>query len=95
MFVRQSTYREALAAAVFWKDRYEAQLNSWNALVRQINDKGGEAFLKRATISASPSLSLDEIRKLLQPCHPDKHDGKPMACEMTARLLAIKDSTSP
>lgn len=36
-------------------------------------------------------ISTDDIRKLIQLCHPDRHDGSPLAVEMTQKLLKMKD----
>ena len=62
----------------------------WNDLVRRINKKGGEAFLETGRVGASVGLSEDEIAKLLRLCHPDKHDGRAIAVEMTQRLLELR-----
>jgi hypothetical protein len=64
----------------------------WDALVDRINGLGGEAFLKRARIpSETPAqFTADELQRLILLCHPDKHDGKPMATEMTQKLLKMK-----
>lgn len=62
----------------------------WNALVTCINAKGGQEFLDKGKIPTSPALSDDDIARLLQLCHPDKHNGKKMAHDMTAKLLALR-----
>ncbi len=89
MFVRQSTYYAKCVEAAAARDNCRALLAQWNALVRRINDLGGEQFLK----APKPAqFTKEEIQKLILLCHPDKHDGKPMANEMTAKLLAMKDA---
>lgn len=60
----------------------------WNELVRRINEKGGEQFLREGRI-VGPSknqFSPDDLRRLLQLCHPDKHNGSALAVEMTAKI---------
>lgn len=78
MFVRQS--------------KYDSLANKWSALVRRINDLGGETFLSRGEAQNKQSqFSADEVQRLLMLCHPDKHDGKQMATDMTAKLLKLKE----
>ncbi|HEY0955778.1 MAG TPA: hypothetical protein VGE36_13520 [Roseateles sp.] len=100
MFVTRSTYNAALAeartaleVAQVWKRRHNELLKEWNALVTKLNAKGGEAFLTGQ--ASAPELGADDIKRLLQLCHPDRHDGKPMAVEMTRKLLALKRADSP
>jgi hypothetical protein len=64
----------------------------WNDLVERVNEKGGEDFLKHGIMpeDAPPQFSQDEIKRLLMLCHPDKHDGKAMAVEMTQKLLRLR-----
>jgi hypothetical protein len=38
----------------------------------------------------SHNFTQEEIKKLLMLCHPDKHNGKQMAVEMTQKLLALR-----
>jgi hypothetical protein len=42
---------------------------------------------KRIKVSG---FTEEEIKKLLMLCHPDKHNGKQMAVEMTQKLLALR-----
>lgn len=95
MIVRESTYKAkcqevdvSLAIAQQYKDMYFALLKKWNKVVAQINSIGGEAVLTGSY--KSNQFSQDEISKLILLCHPDKHDGKPMANEMTAKLILLK-----
>ncbi len=37
-------------------------------------------------------LSEEDVHRLLQLCHPDKHNGSSLAVEMTQKLLTIKES---
>lgn len=65
----------------------------WNRLVEKINRKGGQSFLDHGVIpkkSIGTDLSQEDIKRLLQLCHPDKHNGKPLASEMTAKLLSLR-----
>lgn len=94
MFVRQSTYDAKCRAFDSVARLYYEEVNElaalrqkWNALVGRINKLGGESFLK----APKPAqFTKEEIQKLILLCHPDKHDGKPMANEMTAKLLTMK-----
>jgi hypothetical protein len=87
MFVLAKAARE-------WELRYyaarlelEKLLKEWNELVSKINAKGGVAFLNG---TEAKQLDDEDIKRLLMLCHPDKHDGKPMAVEMTQKLLALR-----
>lgn len=106
MFVKKSTYQAMAARAVaaevnliMWQRGYADLLAKWNDLVNQINAKGGEDFLRRGKVpSRVPSrpsqLTLDDVHRLIQLVHPDKHGGKPAATEMTAKLLKLRESMS-
>lgn len=100
MFVRQSTFNKLSNNTDEWS-RYAGYLKSrletyereharlakqWNELVEKINAKGGEDFLNG---NIKP-FTEDELTKLIQLCHPDKHGGKSMAVEMTQKLLQMK-----
>lgn len=92
MFVRESKYREALISAKVWELKLQKLNREWNQLVRRINKLGGEQFLESGKASAAQAqFSADDIQRLLMLCHPDKHDGKQMATDMTAKLLKLKE----
>lgn len=96
MFVRQSTYRDAVASVVAWKvhanhweAKYGSLLKEWNDLVGKVNAKGGLSALKPTT--PVEQLSEDDCKRLLMLIHPDKHGGKQAAVEMTQKILAIRE----
>lgn len=89
MFVRQSTYDAKCTELMRLKADHYILLNQWNALVRRINDRGGEKFFA-GDEKKNSQFTSDELTKLINLCHPDKHDGKPMATEMTSKLLLLK-----
>lgn len=37
-----------------------------------------------------PQFSEDDLRRLLQLCHPDKHNGKQMAINMTVKIQKLR-----
>lgn len=98
MFVMKSTYdamrRRAIhaqAALEHAVDKYNYLNSRWNKLVARINKLGGEQFLDEARIPDKQSeFTADDMQRLLMLCHPDKHDGKQMANDMTAKLVALK-----
>lgn len=92
MFVRQSKYDDVLRRAIAAESRFSTLQQEWNSLIKRINRKGGENFLRKATLRPAVPLNESEIVKLIQLCHPDKHDGKPMATEMTQKLLELKNT---
>ena len=92
MFVTKATYERAANEALRWhreavsiKTMYEQLLAQWNSLIRQINAKGGEKFL-----NSTSQFTDDELKQLIMLCHPDKHDGKRSAVEMTQKLNALR-----
>ena len=96
MFVRQSTYRDAVASLAAWKVRanhweakYGSLLKEWNDLVGKVNTLGGLSALKAPTRAGQ--LSDEDCKRLLMLIHPDKHGGKQSAVEMTQKILAIRD----
>ena len=90
MFVLAKTHRELQEK--YWATEFARQelLKEWNALVTKINAKGGAEFLDGK--KGPKQLDAEDIKRLLMLCHPDKHDGKKMAEEMTQKLLALRGS---
>lgn len=91
MFVLESTYKRLQARYRELDHFNDRLLEKWNRVVQQINAKGGDAFLEKGTLAAPNPFSQEDIRRLISLCHPDKHDGKPMAVEMTQKLLSLKE----
>lgn len=94
MFVRQSKYDEMELHALRYEHAYRTLLSQWNAMVRKINARGGESFLNKGVMPEKIGLSLHDVQRLIQLCHPDKHDGKQSATEMTQKLLELKERLS-
>lgn len=64
----------------------------WNALVKRINDRGGEEFLSGAAVfGVSGKFSDSDLKKLLMLCHPDKHGNSELAKEMTVKILEMRN----
>ncbi|AUR92599.1 hypothetical protein NVP1174O_39 [Vibrio phage 1.174.O._10N.261.55.A8] len=68
--------------------RYQKLINQWNDLVGEINEKGGRSFMDSKP--ENHNLTDDDIKKLLTLCHPDKHGGKSIANDMTAKLNKLR-----
>lgn len=66
----------------------------WNDLVERVNKKGGEAFLNHGElygfVKPSQQFTDDELRSLLQLVHPDKHNGKQSAVNMTKKINQLR-----
>lgn len=103
MFVFNSTYEEALLKlkeaqtnAIAYKHAYETLVDKWNVLIRKINKKGGDDFINNGVLPQKTtvigSISDENIRKLILLCHPDKHQGKALAVEMTQLLNSMKNN---
>jgi hypothetical protein len=50
-------------------------------------------MLKEMQSMHRQQFNAEDIKRLLQLCHPDKHDGKAIATEMTQKLLKLKESS--
>lgn len=87
MFSFYQKYADALERAQFFYEEYNRVTTRLNALIDIINANGGEDFL---LMKLQSQFSEEELTKLINLCHPDKHDGKPMAVEMTQKLLTLK-----
>ncbi len=94
MFVLQSTYDRLEAEHVATIRAYRRLNDKWTSLVTTINEKGGERFLTHGKIVDGSQFTVEDINRLLSLCHPDKHDGKRVATEMTQRLLALRKDLS-
>jgi hypothetical protein len=97
MFVKKSRYDSMERRAEYAEARlrqtireHNALVEKWNALVRRVNELGGESFL-RGKHQESATLAAEDLQRLIQLCHPDKHNGKLMATEMTAKLLKMRE----
>lgn len=87
MFVSRKKYERLHREKMEIFTEFHALLHKWNTLVTEINAKGGQEFLNGYD---KQELTDDEIKKLLSLCHPDKHDGKRLAEDMTKKLLSLR-----
>ena len=53
--------------------------------------KGALLRAEKRSKSFTSELDPDDLRKLINLCHPDKHGGKSVAAEMTQKLLELKN----
>lgn len=90
MIVLQSTYDKLHAEHFALLFKHRDLVRDWNSLVELVNAKGGLQALKMR--GESTQFSSDDIKRLLVLCHPDKHDGKQLAHDMTKKLLALRES---
>jgi hypothetical protein len=97
MFVKVSEYRAAVDFAKEAVKLYKDLLVDWNDLVDRLNARCGkhgvDKFVANAVMPEDvPSqFTQAEIQKLILLCHPDKHDGKQMAVELTQKLLKLRN----
>ncbi|MNO13196.1 hypothetical protein D3C76_28250 [compost metagenome] len=68
---------------------FKKLVDQWNELVNTINEKGGQSFLDGQV--SNTQLSQEEIKTLIQLCHPDKHAGKESAKRLTQKLLTLRN----
>lgn len=80
-----------VVGSLLYRSRYEQLLKQYNDLIKRVNQKGGDQFLKYGSIQPQGAqISQDEIKTLIQLCHPDKHNGKESAVEITKKLLSLR-----
>lgn len=91
MFVRKSKYEKLKSelnrmenVASAYQKMYRELRYEWNDLVGRVNAAGGIGAIKES------KFDEDDIKRLLNLCHPDKHGGKPMAVDMTQKLLKMR-----
>ncbi|WP_415913233.1 hypothetical protein [Neptuniibacter sp. QD37_11] len=84
--------KDTEAALDFMRRRYLDLRSDWDDLIERINHKGGEDFLLHGLMPDQQEVPFtpEELNKLIQLCHPDKHDGKQSAVEMTQKLLSLR-----
>ena len=101
MFVLQSTHDKVVAEcqanyklALKYYTEFRHTMDKYNQLVELINTKGGQEFLDDAVIPQKEKkldFSKEQLRKLIQLCHPDKHNGSALSVEVTQFLNSLKD----
>lgn len=80
----------SMISGIAYHGKYTSLLKEFNTLVDVINKKGGKQFLDHGVIAPPAQFTEDEIRTLIQLCHPDKHNGKESAVNITKKLLALR-----
>lgn len=94
MFVSKARFKDTERVAKEWAavaGMYKRQYEQASQMYLVMNKAFTELqHLYATTRKGQPAFNEDEMRKLLALCHPDKHDGKPMAVEMTQKLLAMR-----
>lgn len=90
----RSAYDKLLVDQFSLSITHEKLMREYNNLVKTINEKGGQKFLDNATVGSASinGIDADDIKKIILLCHPDKHDGKKIAIDITKKLLSIRNS---
>ena len=71
--------------------KFHKLIDEWNDLVDDINRKGGQNFLNSTGRMMSNTQFTDQdLRRLLQLVHPDKHNNSAMAVDMTTKLNLLR-----
>jgi hypothetical protein len=75
----------------FYQDKYNRLRKEWNSLVDRINRLGGEKLFEQSSQSTQPTQFTDqELKRLIQLCHPDKHNSSQLSVEMTQKLNQMR-----
>jgi len=90
---KRKTEAEYKALNAEWQKNYKELLFNHrkllvkhNAVVNQVNRKGGQSFLD----GESPEFTPEEIKDLISLCHPDRHKDNPKAVRLTQKLLNLR-----
>ncbi len=90
-YVARSRWRKDINDYNELVHKYNATLQRLRSLIherdswRNIAMSGGKQLL-------NAQFSTDEIKTLLQLCHPDKHGGRESATRITQKLLSMRNS---
>jgi len=90
MFVSQSSYDQEVRKRVLAEMEFERAVKRYNRLIDRINRLGGEDFLNNATLDHPNQFDRSDLNTLIHLCHPDKHNGKPSANNMTMKLIVLR-----
>jgi hypothetical protein len=83
--------RSILIDRNFYQEQYNSLRKEWNTLVNRINKLGGEQFLEQSAESSQSTQFTDqELKRLVQLCHPDKHGNSQLSVEMTQKLNRLR-----
>jgi hypothetical protein len=99
MFVRRTTYDKAIKKASDAVNITEYYKFEYSKVLRQLYDVKFEVRALHARIASmnsqnkSTQFSAEEISKLIMLCHPDKHNGKAMANELTSKLIKLREAS--
>lgn len=74
--------------------RHAADIHDWNNLVAWVKSVGGVKYVTSVMTGQTPQSNLNfsdkDLQKILMLIHPDKHGGKQMAVDMTAKVLELR-----
>lgn len=74
--------------AIHYHKKFNDLAHRWNNLVNRINRAGGESIFDRD----KSQLSESDIKRILQLCHPDRHNNSDLSVEITQKLLKLRDN---
>lgn len=101
MFVRASAYNRLVEQFNYVVDVANTFKSDYFTLLKQAKAMQAEIDVLRRhltqanrrtteALAAQTTLQPDDIKRLLQLCHPDKHNGSQTANDMTRKLLALR-----
>lgn len=98
MFVRRSTYDKVVAELESTKAELEACTKRYYDLCTRhtslkyeiLSYKAYVDFCRQELDNATPPLDDDMIKRMISLCHPDKHDGRKVAQEVTSYLNNLR-----
>ena len=101
MFVLKSTYKRVVEDRDFFKEGYHRVTRALNSTVSTLEEYSRYAdslkdhiheleYQIEANTYSEPRFTEEDLKRLIVLCHPDKHDGKQMAVEMTDKLLKMR-----
>lgn len=93
-FVKKSSYKslkydyDALTQKVYRLEKNEFLLNAHILKLKSEKDRLSDK--PPVYTNNASDFSDDDLKKLIMLCHPDKHNGKSIATEITTKLLLMR-----
>lgn len=70
-------------------DTHQDLKDKYQDLNLSVSLAGGLDAIRRKNAISNSQFSESDLKKLRMLCHPDRHDGKPMAIEMLQKINAM------
>jgi hypothetical protein len=84
MFVSKAKYETAMEDVSYWFCKYRKLEGKVESLLDTLESYGG--LEKLISKKENTGFTDDDLKRLIQLCHPDKHSGSELSKKMTTML---------